>query len=198
MAEDNQLKKVLECPERIDVPVDSKNETSANESESFLDVESVREARSDLLRFLEDYKIMEDSFIMGEDYNVKSEGELDPSKEKKLDEAKLNKLRTGWFTLVFTKLKELNTVLDLNPNVINDLRAELDRLIQLECQLVKEALAGEKLDLSDTSALIKRIKGLKKEVAPQLLEDKKKLIESLDSQIKRALQVLEDLYGKEE
>ena len=198
MAEDNQLKKVLECPERIDVPVDSKNETSANESESFLDTESVREARSALLRFLEDYEIMEDSFIMGEDYNVKSEGELDPSKEKKLDEAKLNKLRTGWFTLVFTKLKELNTVLDLNPNVINDLRAELDRLIQLECQLVKEALAGEKMDLSDTSALIKRIKGLKKEVAPQLLEDKKKLIESLDSQIKRALQVLEDLYGKEE
>ena len=141
---------------------------------------------------------MEDSFIMGEDYNVKSEGELDPSKEKKLDEAKLNKLRTGWFTLVFTKLKELNTVLDLNPNVINDLRAELDRLIQLECQLVKEALAGEKMDLSDTSALIKRIKGLKKEVAPQLLEDKKKLIESLDSQLKRALQALENVYGKEE
>ena len=197
MAKDNQLKKVLECPERA-VPADSKNETSANESESFLDVESVREARSDLLRFLEDYKIMEDSFIMGEDYNVKSEGELDPSKEKKLDEAKLNKLRTGWFTLVFTKLKELNTVLDLNPNVINDLRAELDRLIQLECQLVKEALAGEKLDLSDTSALIKRIKGLKKEVAPQLLEDKKKLIESLDSQLKRALQALENVYGKEE
>jgi hypothetical protein len=197
MAEDYQLKKNLECPEG-DASVDSRNETPANESKFLLNAESVRGDRRALLRFLEDYKIIEDSFIMSEDYDVKSAGELDPPKEQKLEKAKLNKLRTAWFTMVFSTLGELSNALDLNPKVLKDLRAELDRLIQLECELVKESLASDKLDLSDTSALINRIKGLKKEVAPQLLEDKKRLIESLDFQLKRALQVLDNVYGKEE
>ena len=190
MATDRQLKK----NEEKQVEKSSLNcERPVLENENVLNVEKIEESKRLLLKILNEYEVMDDSFIMPADYDV----EGDESKSERLNKLKLNKLRTHWFTLVFAKLNELSEFLDLNPKGLKDLRKEFDRLMQLEGSLVKEKLAGEKLDLSDPLVFIKKIKGLKKDVSSELLEDKKRLIESLDFQIKRALQMLDKLYVQE-
>lgn len=152
--------------------------------------ENVAETRATLLRLLNDYEVLEDSFIMPEDYKVKTDGENDPAKLMKLERAKKNKLRTNWISTVISQLERLSNILDLDPEVFVNLRREFNSLIQRESDLVKERLLAEPADLSDPMKFLSRVKGIKREIAPIIIEDKKRLIEALDFQLKRFLQML--------
>ena len=112
-----------------------------------------------------------------------------------LEQKAKNKLRTTWFSLSFARLETSQDILGTDPAVLANLKKDFQALLLAEAQQTKLVLAKEKLDFSDSVALIQRLKEIKHDLAPQFVEAKTKLVQAVEFVLKRSLADLQKKYA---
>lgn len=146
--------------------------------------EQIKQLLDQINVLLNEYTIMPDSFLMPEDYSSAD-----------LEQKTKNKLRTTWFFKAFARLESSQDILGADPSVLANLKSDFQKLLEEEAQQTKLILAKEKIDFSDSVALIQRFKEIKRDLAPQFVEAKTQLINAIEFVLKRSLRDLQKKYA---
>lgn len=162
-------------------PLEPEEKREGNIEISF---EEIRDLERQMNSLLNNYTIMADSFLMPADYATSD-----------LEAKKKNKLRTAWFTLAFARLGESQQILGTDPDILKNLQQEFRAITLGETQQARLALAQSKIDFSDPNDLVQKFKEVKRDLAPQFIEAKIKLIEAVEFVLKRNLSELQKKYA---
>ncbi|KKQ79790.1 MAG: hypothetical protein UT02_C0024G0004 [Parcubacteria group bacterium GW2011_GWC2_38_7] len=141
---------------------------------------------SEINVLMTEYSILPDSFLMPADYAL-------PEKEFELK--KKNKLMTAWFTKAFDQMGTAQEILGFNAAILAKLESDFRALLVEEGAQVKSRLADKKLDFSNSAAIVQLYKEIKRDLAPQYVEAKTQLINSIEFVLKRCLADLQKRYA---
>lgn len=165
----------------------------------------------ELRGFLHDWEIMPDSFLLREDYEnqavlaglgtqeviafLKQQRLANPERESKLKKARKNKLITAWFgVLSWMRLIVRKTQLNVPELDLSGLERQFAEIKERELSAVDDYIATRRIVLpeenGEASSLLKKIK---KEVAPQFLDQKIELVKRVEKSIELLIARLEEL-----
>lgn len=164
-----------------------KSSEPESKREGAIDVgrEEIKRLIDRIKELLDNYKLMPNSFLMPADYESK----------EVLDQKKNNKLRTTWFSLAFFRLRDSQEILGIEPAILENLQKNFHSVLQEEANQVKIFLNKEKLDFSDPTILLQRLKEIKRDLAPQFVEAKTQLIHEVEFVLRRNLAELQKKYA---